>query len=195
MDQAIQARRLIPFSEMGVPATNPNQVQLFYGQSWAMVSFLIEKGGPETFAKFMSTIKGGRRVDQALSDVYGFANMTAFEDSFKASVGISQQAQPATPAGTASPGSAASPAAQATATPTPGVPATADEDSTDGEVSNETLLIGGIAVLFALGAVLAFLVSTMMQNNRKAAARDVVAGGPSEQQWSPPDGPDRPIGP
>jgi len=195
VDQAIQARRIIPFSEMGIPATNPNQVQLYYGQSWAMVSFLIEEGGPETFAKFMSTIKGGRRVDQALSDVYGFANMTAFEDSFKASVGISQQAQPATPAAQATPGSQASPAPQATATPTPGVPATADDSSGDGEVSNETLLIGGIGVLFALGAVLAFLVSTMMRNNRKAAARNAAAGGPSEQQWSPPDGPDRPIGP
>jgi hypothetical protein len=186
MDQAITAKRIIPFAQMAIPATNPSAVGLFYGQSWAMVKYLIEKDGPAQFGKFMATIKGGRRFDQALSDVYGFANLTAFEDAFKASVGIAPQSAPtARPSNTPEP--ATSPRPQATPTRTPAAPSTANSDGDGGSLGTGTIVIGGVAVLFVLGSMLAFLVSMMMQNNRTAAAQKAGTPAPAAPEWRPPD--------
>lgn len=186
---AARANRLIPFSQMGVPASNPNQVGVFYGQGWAMVSFLIEKQGPADFGKFMATIKGGRRFDQALGDVYGFADLAAFEGAFKTAVGVGQQA--ASP--TARPSAAASPTQrpQATTAPTgaPTAAAAASNDDENSGIGTGTVLIGGIAALFVLAALFAFLISMMMANNRKAAAATQPAAPQQAAQpadWRPP---------
>jgi hypothetical protein len=191
-DAAARANRLIPFAQMAVPATNPSQVGIFYGQSWAMVSYLIEKEGPETFAELMATIKGGRRYDQALTQVYGFASLQAFEDEFREAVGAGQQATP-----TARPTSAATPTArpQATATPTRatgGVAASGDDDG--GGIGTGTIVIGGVAMLFLLGAVFAFLMSMMMANNRKAAEARAAGNGSHGTDWRPPDPGDPTLG-
>ncbi|MGB4861959.1 MAG: hypothetical protein WBO97_05840, partial [Tepidiformaceae bacterium] len=144
--------------------------------------------GPEAFAKFMRTIKGGRRFDQALSDVYGFAKLDDFESAFKKAIGVTQQGSP-----TARPTAATTPTprANATATPRPaGAAATGDDDS---GIGTGTIVIGGVAVLFILGAILAFLISMVMANNRKgAAARQPgwPASAPSDpDDWKPPGGP------
>src|SRR5690606_38675685 len=69
---AARADRLIPFNQLGQPSNDPALVGVFYGQSWAMVSYLVEKGGPEEFARLFATIKSGTRFDRALEEVYGF---------------------------------------------------------------------------------------------------------------------------
>jgi hypothetical protein len=57
-------------------------------------------------------------------------------------------------------------------------------------------VIGGIAMLFLLGAVFAFLLSMMMANNRKAAAGAAPAASPpaaaNPGDWRPPSGPEDP---
>jgi len=192
-EQAARANRLIPFNQMNVPASNPSQVGVFYGQSWAMVNHLIQKGGPETFGKYMATIKGGRRFDQALTDVYGYADLAAFESEFKAAVGAAPQAQP-TARPTATPARTPTARAEATPTRTPAAPATAGGDD-DGGIGTGTIVIGGVAVLFVLAAVFAFLISMMLENNRKAAIQKASGTPPpaAPPAWRPPpssdDGP------
>ena len=184
--QAAQANRLIPFNQMSTPATNPSQVGVFYGQSWAMVSYLIDKGGPAQFGKFMATIKGGRRFDQALTEVYGFANLSAFESEFKAAAGAGQQASPTarpTIVATRTPGGQATTAA--TRTPTAAASPGGPDD--DGGIGTGTIIIGGISVIFALGAVFAFLISMMMANNRAAAQKQAATAASGE--WRPPGEP------
>lgn len=184
---AARSNRLIPFSQMSIPATNPSQVGVFYGESWAMVSYLIDKDGPEAFAKFMRTIKGGRRFDQALSDVYGFARLDDFEAAFKKAVGVTQQGSP-----TARPTSATTPTprANASATPRTSAPAATSDDS---GIGTGTIVIGGVAVLFLLAAIFAFLISMMMANNRKSAVARRPGAPPATQpapdEWKPPGGP------
>src|SRR3970282_80039 len=39
---------------------DPNKVNLFYGQSWALVSFLIDTYGEEKFAQLFAEITGGK---------------------------------------------------------------------------------------------------------------------------------------
>jgi hypothetical protein len=75
--------RLLPFSTMAAANNNPNQVGLFYGQSYAMVDFLIETGGDEAFARLFATIKAGNRFDHAIEMIYGWT-FQEFENAFRA---------------------------------------------------------------------------------------------------------------
>lgn len=177
---AVRANRLIPFSQMTSPATDANLVGVFYGESWAMVSFLIQKGGNARFAKYMTTIKSGKRYDQALAEVYGYTDLAAFENDFRASANLVPVRQ-ATAAPTTAPTRPSQ--AQPTRTPTRAPDQNTNSNSDGGGLGLGTIVIGGVAVLFALGAVSAFLISMIMANNRATAAK--TAGPPPE--WRPPD--------
>jgi len=186
---AARADRLIPFAQMGTPATDARQVGVFYGQSWAMVTYLIEKEGPQTFGRFMATIKGGQRFDAALSSVYGFADLADFENEFRGALNLTPAQQP-TAAPTQRPQQA-----QPTTAPTR-APAQnqqgGNNDDGDG-IGTGTIIIGGVAGLFVLAAIFAFLMMMMMQNNRtnavvRAAPAPAVRrpiGAPAD--WRPPE--------
>ncbi|MEO8539046.1 MAG: peptidase MA family metallohydrolase [bacterium] len=173
---AVRANRLIPFSQMTTPATDAQLVGVWYGEAWAMVNFLVQKSGPAKFSEYMSTIKGGKRFDQALSQVYGYADVNAFENDFRSSLNLQPQGQ-ATVRPTTAPTRAAT-TAPATRTPTrtPAAPASGSSDGNS--IGTGTIIIGGVAVLFVLGAVLAFLYSMMMANSRKERIRSAAAAQP-----------------
>jgi len=175
-EAAVRADRLIPFNQLGTPSNDPALVGVFYGQSWAMVNYLVEKGGPGEFARLFATIKSGKRFDQALQEVYGF-DLAGFEREFREAVGAGQRAAP-TEAPT-QPRRDTQPTAQ----PSPRTQANANDSDDDG-LSRETFAIFGVAVLFALFGVMAFLISLMLQNNRMARARAA-----QEQQQPPADDP------
>lgn len=175
---AVRANRLLPFSSMGVASSTASQVNLFYGQSYGMVKYLIDKAGPAKYAEFFATIKKGSRFDQALQQVYGF-DLAGFEQEFTTNGGQVRGASSAPPAATVAPTQApprqTSPTAAATQRPraatSPTVvptaaPAAKSNGSGDKSISTETVAIVGAAVLFALLAVLAFLVTMVLQNNR-----------------------------
>lgn len=175
----VAINRLIPFSTMNSGNTNPNQVGLFYGQSYAMVRFLIDRGGDEAFANLFATIKAGNRFDTAIEIVYGLT-LVEFENEFRAFHDLPPREPPATPVRrqpTSTP-EATPAAAQPQSTPPPAAaPEQADPEptaspaqpaSTDGgggrDISNVALgAIAGGAVL-ALLAVFAFLLSVMLGN-------------------------------
>lgn len=157
---AVRADRLIPFDQMGTAPTDANKVNLFYGQSYEMAKFLIEKS-PDDFAKLFATIKKGSRFDDAIEQVYGF-DMDGFEDEFRAANGLAPAEAPAaTP--TPRPQSQQQQPTAASA-PTRAVSTTV---SSDNGIGTGIVIIVGIAVLFGLLAVLAFLFSLYLQNNRK----------------------------
>lgn len=173
---AARADRLIPFNQLGTPSNDPALVGVFYGQSWAMVSYLVEKGGPEEFARLFATIKSGTRFDRALEEVYGF-DLAGFEREFREAVGAGQPAAP-TEAPT-QPRRDTQPTAQ------PSPRTQTSSGSSDDGLSRATFAIFGVAVLFALLGVMAFLLSLMLQNNRMERARAAQAA----QQEQPPDEP------
>jgi hypothetical protein len=185
---ALRSNSLIPFSQMGQPPSNANAVGVFYGQSWAMVSYLIEKSGPDKFREFMSTIKTGQRFDQALKTVYGFADLAAFESEFKGAVGGAPPQRQPTTAPTAAP-TQRQQQAQPTRAPTSAPAQTANGGDDDSGIGTGTIVIGGVAVLFIFGAVFAFLISMMMANNRKAATTTGSASAGEPGDWRPPDAP------
>lgn len=160
---AVRADRLIPFSQMVVPASNPQLVGVFYGQAYFMVKFLIEREGPERFAELMRTIKSGKRYDQAIEQVYGLS-LAAFEEAFRAEYGLQSRATP-----TAAPTRPAQ-QAQPTVAPTRGA-AQASGDGGNGP-DRALLVIFGLAVLLALAAVFSWLLAMMLANGRQG-------GGPA----------------
>ena len=66
---------------------DPNKVNLFYGQSWALVSFLIDTYGEEKFAQLFAEIKSGKTTDAAMEAVYGF-DQDGLDNEWRASVGL-----------------------------------------------------------------------------------------------------------
>jgi hypothetical protein len=168
---AARRNQLIPFAQMGTPSGDASKVNLFYGQSYAMVRYLIDKGGPPQYAEFFATIKRGSRFDEALKQVYGF-DLAGFEEEFRAAAGSAPSANP-TAAPTQRPQQqqpTAAPTArpqQRQPTPAPTAAPAASSDSDDDGFDRTVLGLVGASVLFALVAVFFYLVSMMMGANRK----------------------------
>ncbi len=68
---AILADRTQSLRSMQSAASRPGEVDVFYGQSWSTVKYLIDEYGQPKFAQLFRTINGGARPDDALRTVYG----------------------------------------------------------------------------------------------------------------------------
>ena len=181
--QAARANRLIPFAEMATPTSDASKVGVFYGQSYNMVKYLVDKGGPQKYSEFFATIKKGSRFDQALKTVYGF-DMAGFETEFLAAQGSSAPRPNPTAAPTQRPQQNARATPTATRTTAPAQQTRTQNNDGGSEISTTTLAIMGVAVLFALLGVFSFLVSQVMTNNRLKAAKTMSP--PRDDDWSGP---------
>jgi hypothetical protein len=72
VEQAIDRGSVLSVREISAYPGDPNKVNLFYGQAWSLVSFLIDEYGEEQFAQLYAEIKAGKRIESALEAVYGF---------------------------------------------------------------------------------------------------------------------------
>ncbi len=178
---ALAIDRLIPFSTMFSSAGDPSDVGLFYGQSYAMVRFLIDEGGEEAFARLFATIKAGNRFDRAIEMIYGWT-LGEFENEFRAYHELPTR-EPATPEPAreqptptpeatpeperpqATPAPTEAPE-QAEPEPTAAQPAAAASTGDDGGRDLSNIALGAIAggAILALLAVFAFLLSVMLGN-------------------------------
>ncbi|MDA0256540.1 MAG: peptidase MA family metallohydrolase, partial [Chloroflexi bacterium] len=68
----IRGDRTLSLRGLNSPPGDPGRVDLFYGQSWSVVSYLIDIYGEPAFAELYSTVKAGNLIDDALEAVYGF---------------------------------------------------------------------------------------------------------------------------
>ncbi|MCY4640324.1 MAG: peptidase MA family metallohydrolase [Chloroflexi bacterium] len=69
---AIGGDRTLPLRGLASPPGDPGRVDVFYGQSWSVVSHLIDIYGRSALADLYRTVKAGSRIDDALLAVYGF---------------------------------------------------------------------------------------------------------------------------
>ncbi len=156
---AVRNDQLLSFAQMGTSPSDPAKVNLFYGQSYYMARYLIEKGAGK-YAQFFATIKKGARFDDALEQTYGF-DLAGFESEFRQANGLKPQ-------------QAGSPVTAPTQRPTatrPGATAgaAAKGSQSGGSSSDDTrtmVIIIAVAVLFALLAVFAYLVAMFLGNTR-----------------------------
>ena len=181
---AARGNRLIPFSQINLANDRANTTELFYGQSYLMVKFLIDRAGPAKFAELFATMKKGVAYETAMKTVYGF-DMTGFEKEFLASVGatgpaptVAPTTRPAGSQPTAAPTTRGS-GAQPTAAPTR---APAQDTGDDNSIDGMAIGIFGAAILFGLLGVMAFLISMVLQNNRKRAAAAGASPSPGDHR-------------
>ena len=69
---AIGGDRTLSLRGLASPPGDPGRVDLFYGQSWSVVSHLIDSYGRFAFAELYRTVRAGAVIDDALRAVYGF---------------------------------------------------------------------------------------------------------------------------
>lgn len=202
---AVARDRLIPFSQMAAGNRDPGEVGLFYGQSYEMVRFLLDRGGEERFARLFATIKQGNRYDDAIETVYGF-DFAGFETAFREVHGLPPREPPApvevateppaepAEAATEAPAATEPPAEAATEAPPaatePPAPASASGGGDDRfAIGDVTIGVIGGGVVLALLAVLAYLFSLMLANREREAAASAPAAPP------PPPAPPAPVPP
>ncbi len=68
---AIAADRTIRLRNMESSSNNPNEINLFYGQSWSVVDYMLEEFGEQQFAELFRVIREGASTDSGLQQVYG----------------------------------------------------------------------------------------------------------------------------
>lgn len=162
---AIQGPRgLIPFRQMSAQISDQNLVILQYGQSYQMVKYLIDKYGEAKLNALLALTKKSTRFDEALKQTYNF-DIAGFESEFTAAVN-------ARPAPTAAPTARPQQQARPTTVPT-AVPQVRDvvQPSSDGGGSSKVgVVLVGVAVMFTLFGIMAFLVVMFLQNQRRPPA-------------------------
>jgi hypothetical protein len=94
IQKAIERGRVLSVRSITSPPGDPAKVDLFYGEAWSLVSYLVDKYGGEKFAPLFAEIKSGKRIDSALQAVYGF-DQDGLEDEWRASNGLPARATPA----------------------------------------------------------------------------------------------------
>lgn len=95
--QAIASDTVLSLAQLQSSATRgvASSVSLFYGQSGAIVTYIIETYGPEKFADLLATFRQGSTVDNAFETVYGF-DQFGLENEWRESVGLDAREAPAT---------------------------------------------------------------------------------------------------
>ncbi len=96
LEGAVKRDSLLSVRSMTSPTGDPHKVNLFYGQAWSLVDFLVETYGQAKFAELFATFKEGSTVDKALLKVYGF-DQDGLEDAWRTSLGLPSREGP-TPA-------------------------------------------------------------------------------------------------
>jgi len=96
LQRAIDRGSVFSIRSITSPQGDPDKVALSYGQSWSLVSYLVETYGGQEFAQLFAEIKGGKTIDQALKAVYGF-DQDGLENEWRASQGLPPRETPSPP--------------------------------------------------------------------------------------------------
>ena len=87
VQQAIQSDNLTRLKAMSSPANQASKVDIFYGQSWATVKYMVDKHGQPKFADLYKTFRTSGDMDGALKQVYGF-DQDGLYNEWRQSVGL-----------------------------------------------------------------------------------------------------------
>ncbi len=158
IERAIKADGTTRLRSMAAPTNQPGQVDIFYGQSWSTVKFMVDTYGKDKFAAIFKSVKDGAPIDEALEKNIG-VDQDGLYNAWRKSVGLKAIDFPPVPKATSIAG------AQATQQPL-GIPTsvTSAENTAGGAAgaqaggpavsSTTAIAVGGGAVVVA--AALAF---------------------------------------
>lgn len=72
VEMAVASGDTLRLRNLAAPTNRAELIELFYGQSWSTVEYLIGTYGEDQMAALLASIKAGNTIDQALEEVYGF---------------------------------------------------------------------------------------------------------------------------
>lgn len=85
--RAVQSNQTLRLKNMAAPANQAGLVDLFYGQSWATVKFMIDTYGKDKFAGVFKAVKDGTPIDGALKANIGL-DQDGLYNAWRKSVGL-----------------------------------------------------------------------------------------------------------
>lgn len=86
VEQAISDDTLISVRSLSAYTGDPAQVDLFYGQSYSIVDYLLEAYGREKMVELLAVFKRGSHQEDALQEVYGFG-LDSLDEQWREYVG------------------------------------------------------------------------------------------------------------
>lgn len=84
---AINSDQVLSLRSMESPSNRPGFIDIFYGQSAAVVQYLIVEYGSEAMSELFQRFKAGAPVDDALTAVYGLTR-DELDNEWRVSVGL-----------------------------------------------------------------------------------------------------------
>ncbi|MFQ6015225.1 MAG: peptidase MA family metallohydrolase [Anaerolineae bacterium] len=110
---AIAEDSLISVQSLSASTGDPGQINLFYGEAYSVVEFLLEGYGPEKMSELLAVFKRGSLTEDALQEVYGFG-VSELDALWRQSLGLQPRQvdtveEPTTPLPTAVPPTATKP--------------------------------------------------------------------------------------
>jgi hypothetical protein len=88
LDAAIRSDALISVRSLSGYTSDPDQVDLFYGEVYSLVQYLLRTHGTEDMARLLEAFTGGITQEQALQRVYGFG-VDELDARWRQSLGLS----------------------------------------------------------------------------------------------------------
>ena len=104
IEQALSSGNVLSVREITAYPGDPSKIELFYGEAWSLVTYLVDTYGPAKFAQLYAGIKSGKGVDKAFQAVYGF-DQDGLDNAWRVANGLSPRPTPAptTPAPSVTP--------------------------------------------------------------------------------------------
>ncbi len=87
LDRGIVDDSLLSLRSMTSYSGQADQVDLYYGQSYSVLAYMLDAYGRETMSDLLSAFSEGTRQDDALTRAYGFG-LDELEDRWRASLGL-----------------------------------------------------------------------------------------------------------
>ncbi len=93
VERAVDRDSLLSLGSISSYPGDPDNVNLFYGESWSLVSYLIDTYGAADFAQLFAEFQSGESTSEALIAVYG-VDRDGLEDEWRVSLGLAPRNQP-----------------------------------------------------------------------------------------------------
>jgi hypothetical protein len=97
LERAIEQDQLISVRSLSGYTGDPSQVNLFYGEVYSLIDFMLESHGKEKMTELLNAIRSGQYQEEAVQQVYGFG-LDELDDRWRESLGLSPRGAAATPA-------------------------------------------------------------------------------------------------
>ncbi|MBM3140995.1 MAG: hypothetical protein FJZ92_12515 [Chloroflexi bacterium] len=159
----IQTDQALRLRQIQSPVNSADLVNVFYGQSWSTVKYMIDKYGRDKFAELFKVAREGARIDDALKRVYGF-DQDGLYNEWRQANGLRPQTFQPEPVGTAvavaeatrvplgipTPTKAGSAPGPSPAAPSGGEQVKTTQDGGGGGTAAVAVAVGGASVLVAI---------------------------------------------